>query len=351
MWSNRTTVILLVLLTVGFVYGIVELYDLRLSEGDIYPIYSSLRADPLGTELLHDSLREVSGYKVTRNFEPVEAMKAAGAAVLFIGVDPYSFVLTPEDDLKHLETLAARGNRIIFAFRPVKRVLANDKKANLNTEALEKRWGVSFDILTRGANDGDDEGPLPKVTALVIREDGRQRRVLTKRFGAGEVVLFGNAYELSNESLAAKESLPRVFELIGERQDIVFDESHLGLKEQASVAMLMRKYRLGGLILGLFILAALFIWRNSSTLLPARSQPPVIESGSADSNRALVSLLRRHIKPEDVIRTCVAEWERSGHGGRYYSEDKLKRVRELGAGTADAAEVYRRMAYILSERK
>lgn len=354
MWSNRTSWIVLLLLAAGFVYGIVELYDLRLSEGDVYPLYSSLRADPLGTELLHESMRDMNGYRVERNFAPVDALKSTGATILFIGDDPYSFVLISEENLKNLETLAARGNRLVFAFRPIKRILASDKKADLNSGALKKRWGVSFDVVTRAETDRDDSGPLPKTTALVIREDGQHRRLLTKRFGKGEVVLFDNAYELSNESVAAKESLSRVLELIGDHRNIVFDESHLGLKEQASVAMLMRKYSLGGLILGLLILTALFIWRNSSTLLPARSQAPVIESGHADSNRALVSLLRRHVKPEDVVRTCVAEWERSGHGGRYYSDDKLKRIRELGTaapGAKDVTRLYRQMAAILTERK
>ena len=47
-----------------FVAGLILLFRLRLGQGDVFPAYSSLRADPLGTLALHDSLAQLPGARV-----------------------------------------------------------------------------------------------------------------------------------------------------------------------------------------------------------------------------------------------------------------------------------------------
>jgi len=53
---KKSPLILLGLALAGFIYGLVHLFSLRFEAGDNYPPYSSLRADPLGTKALFDSL-------------------------------------------------------------------------------------------------------------------------------------------------------------------------------------------------------------------------------------------------------------------------------------------------------
>src|SRR5690242_6328937 len=67
------SVILLLVCAIGFVFGIVQLFDLRFDVGDVYPPYSSLRSDPLGTMALFESLGRMSGLTLRRDFgsEPV----------------------------------------------------------------------------------------------------------------------------------------------------------------------------------------------------------------------------------------------------------------------------------------
>ena len=48
------------------VAGLGLLFHWRLGQGDLFPAYSSLRADPLGTRALHDSLALVPGRRVER---------------------------------------------------------------------------------------------------------------------------------------------------------------------------------------------------------------------------------------------------------------------------------------------
>ena len=51
-----------------FAFGLVELFALRFASGDVYPAYSSLRADPLGTMAFYESLEKIPGLSVRRDF-------------------------------------------------------------------------------------------------------------------------------------------------------------------------------------------------------------------------------------------------------------------------------------------
>ena len=107
----RGTAILAVLAAL-FLYGLAELYQRRLVSGDIYPVYSSLRADPLGTKLLYESLGELGRFELRRSFEPLDRFHAGGATVLYIGQDPFTFVLKPDDESA---LRLARGGEIMRA--------------------------------------------------------------------------------------------------------------------------------------------------------------------------------------------------------------------------------------------
>ncbi len=52
----------------AFFYGLFHLFQLRFELGDIYPEYSSLRTDPLGTMALYESLQKLPGLSVGRDF-------------------------------------------------------------------------------------------------------------------------------------------------------------------------------------------------------------------------------------------------------------------------------------------
>jgi len=73
-------------LAVLFAAGIVRLFVLRFKAGDIYPPYSSLRADPLGAKALYQSLARLPRLSVARNYEDVEDLDLPPeTALLFLG--------------------------------------------------------------------------------------------------------------------------------------------------------------------------------------------------------------------------------------------------------------------------
>ena len=90
MQTNKTIagVVLAILLSV-FGAGMVHLFLLRFESGDIYPAYSSLRSDALGTRALYVSLENIERISVHRNYQPLKSLAFEPQATLFyLGAAP-----------------------------------------------------------------------------------------------------------------------------------------------------------------------------------------------------------------------------------------------------------------------
>jgi hypothetical protein len=195
------------LLLVGTGWALVQLFDVSTRGGEIYPPYSSLRSDPMGTKVLHDSLAALPGYRVDRWFEPLRRFHPRdGDVVLMLGARKST------DLLADCAQWARAGARVVVAFA---------------------------------------------TGELAPKEEGW--------------ILVPDAEWLSNEGLQKARQSQRLLDLLGGRRHVIFEESHLGVVQQGSVGQLLRRYRLWGAALVLLVLAALFFWRSTSSLLPAET--------------------------------------------------------------------------------
>ena len=347
----------------GFLYGLWELYHLRFEAGDIYPPYSSLRADPLGAKAFYESVGQLPGMSAERNYRPIASLKKTPATVLFLGQDPFVFGIATEEALKEYEALAAGGAHVIVAMRPVRRLVDTNKSAPvakppprgstpLEPLPIQKRWGVSFDYLRQSAKQaGEESGAEPKVTALYFRSGGQVLHEVERAFGPGSVTLLANCYPFSNESLAGERDVQLLTRVLADRPLVIFDESHFGLTENGSVGALVRKYHLEGAVAVLAVLLALFIWKNSASFLPPRKPPAAgVSIEAKNAGAGLANLLRRNIPPKTLLNTCWNEWERSRYGGRHYPRSRIERARAVTAEVRDAAESYREVTRILAEK-
>ena len=57
--SRAPAILMVVLIAAALAFGVWHLLVLRFETGDVYPAYSTLRTDPLGTKVLYDALGEV----------------------------------------------------------------------------------------------------------------------------------------------------------------------------------------------------------------------------------------------------------------------------------------------------
>jgi len=295
---------LAVLLAVGFAAAVLYLFGVEFAAGDVYPEYSSLRADPKGSKLLLDSLARIPGVSAERSYLPLDFLPSEflhedHATVLLLGLDPESFAKDPAPYLKSIEKLADRGNRVVAALQ-----WDPDNKLP-RADALAAMWQVSF-----GLDPGRKHPYLYFAEAKdwkVIESIGPKLLAIERPFGKGSVVLAAASDDFNNESTAAGDRLKRVSDAIGPNRRILFDEPHLGISESGSVVALARRFHLTGMAWSLALCAALFIWKNASVFPPPAATRPQHLSGRT-SLSGLLTLLRRHIPANEVASICWRQW-------------------------------------------
>ena len=353
----------------AFTFGLVRLFQLRFEVGDVYPAYSSLRSDPLGTMAFYESLGRVPGISARRDFSTQDRLPEEPHTVyLQLAGSYYDWDRVPADLSRELEAFFARGNRLVITFYPrtwsydfhdnddetnsVKSAQSKAKNERMTPDKpakkkkkqtddedrgvdLTERWGFGMDFIKLKAADNVYEParvanktdlPLPRTlnwhsglvfTNLdgawrVIYARGTNAVLIERHFGKGSVVMATDSYFVSNEAMARDRHADLLAWLVGTNQNAFFDEAHLGVVETSGVAMLMRKYRLHGLAAGLLLLAGLFIWKNASSLVPPYTeQERQGYIAGKDSAAGFVNLLRRSIARRDLLMVCFAEWEKS----------------------------------------
>ena len=117
--KNRLTLLLLPLLLVLFALGLARLFQLRLEQGDIYPPYSTLRADPLGAKVYFESLGQLPALNVSRLYEDTDKFGDGRDTTLFVlGTDVEALRFMPEHELKDVEKFMQQGGRVVISLFP-----------------------------------------------------------------------------------------------------------------------------------------------------------------------------------------------------------------------------------------
>lgn len=124
----RSIIILFLLLTL-LIWGLFFLFSIRFSKGDIYPAYSSLRADPLGTKVLFKVLRNVNPGKVLRNISPLmQRDSREKGTFLFLGVKSNAFYHVSKSEADFFQKMLQSGDRLVIAYRPISMAYCSAKK-------------------------------------------------------------------------------------------------------------------------------------------------------------------------------------------------------------------------------
>ena len=381
---KHLSIIVLIGCTALFVCGVVQLFKLRFESGDVYPPYSSLRADPLGTMAFYESLGHLPGISVRRDFSEANQLPEEPQTVYFhLAADDYEWDFVPADLFHELKNFLARGGRLVITdfpqtafFHPyyddedttnsvepappgLKEKKYHGKPGSKKAKGfagtnswvnLEKEWGFHQSFAGLEQNDGnyapvtvdnqtdlDLPGTLDWHSGIIftncdpawrmIYARGTNAVVIERKFDRGSVVIASDSYFISNEAMSRDRHADLLAWLVGEKTNIVFDEAHFGILDTSGVATLMRKYRLHGLAAGLLLLAGLFIWKNSTSLAPPHAGVGAedIVAGK-DSQAGFVNLLRRSVPPRDILETSFNEWKKSAAPSGKFSTTRLQRA-------------------------
>jgi hypothetical protein len=371
---KRLPLLLLLVIVLLFLGGLWQLLQLRFAAGDVFPEYSSLRADPLGAKAIYESLGRL--LRVGRNFRPhLQPGEGQGTTLFLLGL-PSAEELFPVEDLQELENFAAAGGRVVIALRPAFTDLRDrwrsresftqptnsapskpgrtplrpsrrtppanrtQPSASLGLASMADRW--KFQV-KHGVADLDEKGvykpvsaarkadlPLPETLAwhtafwfdkpdaswrLIYTREKDRAVVMERKLGAGSLVLLSDSFYFSNEAMRRDRQPELLTWLVGPNHQASFDESHLGVIEQPGVASLARRYRLHGLVLSLVVLAGLFVWRSSVSFLPPPEPEPNREQEDLvlgrESAAGFVNLLRRNLRASEVLGVCLSEWQKA----------------------------------------
>ena len=128
----------LVAVAVALLVAIGGVFQLRIGGGELYPEYSSLRADALGTRALHDALARIPGIEVDRDYRPLAKLEARTRVVLMPGLFWQQWQSIPANQLAALDAAANDGARIVLAFRADQKREDRDKEGRIPNDD-EKR--------------------------------------------------------------------------------------------------------------------------------------------------------------------------------------------------------------------
>jgi hypothetical protein len=111
--------IALIAFAVVFVFGIIQLFELRFEAGDVYQPYSSLRSDPLGTRALYESMEKLPGVTAQRDFSSDDHLpEDASTTYLHLAGSQYEWDWLPQDTFHEIEGFVKRGGRLVITLFP-----------------------------------------------------------------------------------------------------------------------------------------------------------------------------------------------------------------------------------------
>jgi hypothetical protein len=384
---KRLPTFLFALMAALFLAGLWHLFCLRFESGDVYPAYSTFRADPLGAKALYESLARV--LEARRHVQPhLDASEGRGATLFLLGAEGAGERYLP-GDFEELERFAAAGGRLVVSLqpqfevpwsvmaerlsgavptnrppaksgkkssRPAPRRSRNNEELppEMRPVSMAERW--KFEV-KRGLAQRDEKGvyqptlavrkadlplppsiewhtavwfdkPDPAWRVIYAREKDRPL-VMERSLGAGTLVLLSDSYYFSNQALRSRRQPELLAWLVGPNHTVVFDETHLGVEESTGLATLARKYRLEGLFLALLVLAGLFLWKEAVRFLPPPGRPENVDEPvlGRDSAAGFVNLLRRNLRAADALGTCFDEWKKSC--ARHVPAGKLRQLDDI----------------------
>jgi hypothetical protein len=139
------TLTLTVLFAAAFLFGLARLFSLRYASGDVYPPYSTMRADPVGAKGIFEALDALPDLETRRNFRPLKRLQPGKPITLvYLGTKQNSF--WTERELEEFDTMIFNGSRAVFAFFPfdsppvpaeMKRLIAEEREKKTEREEEE----------------------------------------------------------------------------------------------------------------------------------------------------------------------------------------------------------------------
>lgn len=374
--------------------GMLRLVWLRFEKGDSYPKYSTFRSDALGCRALYEALRSLSGLEVRRFIRPAETLSNPGQTTMFwLGAAaPFSSWLNASYSdwrpPKRWLDFVHSGGHLVWSFREAgsyAAVFSDSREADrAGNPGKDLEPGLGLQYRRAFGKEASGKGRMARVLGgeslrveslprfgrggfvveadsewTIVFEAGGVPTVVRRPWGEGFLTVLSDTYVLSNEALLEEPSPEFVRWLLMERREVWFDETHLGVRSQASMVALMRRYRLLPLYISLILIGLLIVWRSSASLLPKSNRIPEAEAfadprhstAGAVATGGISGLLRRHVPAQDLLPICAERWGRSmrrSSGGSLRFESEIQQIAsEAQSRSISPVAAYRKASDLL----
>lgn len=207
-----------------FLYGVIHLFVLRFKTGDVYPAYSSLRSDPLGTRAFFESLENLDNFSVRRNYQPLRVSQVESeTTILVLGAQIEDWKRVSKESAKVLDRLMDTGGRLIISFLPVYEMVDESEKSGSAqkriSESDESRRqpncsvgdsGVAEDNEIAGEEKQDSTGGSENQSKQQQGDPASDADSVNKRFISIRKH-WGLGYEINEAIQSSDESPPDLF--------------------------------------------------------------------------------------------------------------------------------------------
>lgn len=192
-------IIAMMVVLAGTAWMLSRVVGMRFESGAVYAPYSTLRADPLGTKALYESMGRLPGVEVRRNFRRLDRLQGrVGETLVLLNLKPSTWMDGLTIEGKTLQRYAMAGGRVVMTLDGagigMAKISEDARRQRLEREKARHRklrQGKEKDSNRKG--DGDDlseeewrklgldpPDSLAKVSGLDVAEG---RFVLTARGG------------------------------------------------------------------------------------------------------------------------------------------------------------------------
>lgn len=386
--------------------GIYHIFSIRFKIGDVYPPYSSLRTDPLGTKVFFESLSGFRDFNLQRDYDTVPRWEGNDDTTLFLlGCNQGILEMSHKENRQILSWILSAGTRVVISLNYKRAVFFTAPEDDDESEGDKKDEDSSGDDEKGKEKDKDKkikkDYSLTKLLGFKIAPFGKDRSesadlsyteseldlphsikfkpsyyfsdlneswtvlysqkdkpvIIFKKYGQGTIVLCADSYIFSNEAMMS-DRYPRLLSwFVGRGKRIFFDETHFGIVKQTGMIDLAYKYRLHGVIFIFIFLTLLYIWKTAVPFVPPRSsanKKARIIRADRDYLDGLISLLQRYIPENKLINTCIEEWEKAYLKGKKLPGSPVSSavdLEQLAANYEKPSQMYNSISKKLKERK
>lgn len=371
-----------------------RVFSLRMDYGDVYPAYSTHRADPMGAQAFYEALAMMPALQVRRHERNIMELNQGNNTTLFLAGVPDTD--DPVEVIRAAEGFVLTGGRMVIAYCPLaggywklrekektregepeKEAVQGEKELYVN---IKERWGFEINgkafsektqkiFVNKKADVEELPDSLPWRSAsyfekladhwCVVYARGDLPVIIERQWGSGSIVVCADSYFISNEALRNERPTAFLTWLAGPNTQIVVDESHFGIVHAPGVMDLVRRYRLDLALIAFAVTGMLFVWKSMWSLVPRRGAAYLRQMEAAENAQAaftgLHQLVRRSVPVRRLLNTCYEEWRRDFAHDPRFAPAAHKDIMGLAQDTENNAFAlvarYKTMERLIKERK